>query len=312
VVVDEPLKVDRWFDRATLGSGVFVLLVLALVGLFLLQRSQDAFSIMGPRFLTTADWSVNTAEPSFGVFSMAVGTVIVSLMAVAMAIPLGVCAALFITQYASDRGRRYLGGVVDLLAAIPSIIFGLWGFAYLSEQILPLTNWLSETFGWIPFLSVDRGAPRSGSMFIASVVLALMVLPVIASVAREVFAQTPPGEREAALALGGTRWGMIRAVVLPYGRGGIVGGSMLALGRALGETMALVLLLPQVPRVATQVLQNGGVTISGFIATHTGGPPLEVSGLMAAGLVLFLLTLLTNLGASLIVSRSRSGVGVEI
>jgi phosphate transport system permease protein len=139
-----------------------------------------------------------------------------------------------------------------------------------------------------------------------------MTLPIIASVVREVFGQTPPGEKEAALALGATRWGMIRAVVLPFGRGGIIGGTMLGLGRALGETIALALLLPQVAGSTFHILQNGGATVSGFIARRAGSDAFTTSGLMAAGLVLFLMTLATNMIASVVVSRSRSGQGVEL
>jgi phosphate transport system permease protein len=142
-----------------------------------------------------------------------------------------------------------------------------------------------------------------------------MVLPIITSVVREVFSQTPPGEKEAALALGGTRWGMIRTVVLPFGKGGIVGGSMLGLGRALGETIAVALLLPQVPQKISEsihILQNGGATVSGFIANRAGADEFTTSGLLAAGLVLFVITLATNMIASVVVSRSRSGAGVEI
>jgi phosphate transport system permease protein len=149
-------------------------------------------------------------------------------------------------------------------------------------------------------------------MFIAGIVVSLMTLPIIAAVVREVFAQTPPGEKEAALALGSTRWGMIRAVVLPYGRGGIVGGAMLGMGRALGETIAVALLLPQVPENTIRVLQNGGATVSGFIARRAGADNFTLSGLMAAGLVLFVLTLGTNMVASVVVSRSRSGQGVDV
>jgi phosphate transport system permease protein len=149
-------------------------------------------------------------------------------------------------------------------------------------------------------------------MFIAGIVVALMTLPIVASVVREVFTQVPPGEKEAALALGGTRWGMIRSVVLPFGRGGIIGGSMLGLGRALGETIAVTLLLPQIPIVSVKILQNGGATVSGFIANRSGADSFTVSGLMAAGLVLFVITLGVNMVASVIVSKSRSGAGVEL
>ena len=311
--VDEvPTRIDRWFSATTLAAGLFVLALLALVGFFLLYRSGDAFGAMGIwGFLTTEGW--NFQEPyAFGVLALLAGTVLVALVAVAFAIPLGICAALFITEYASLRGRRYLTAAVDLLAAIPSLLFGIWGFTYFGNYIVPLSEWLSSTFGFIPFFATEPGASLTGSIFIAGIIVALMTLPIIASVTREVFAQTPPGEKEAALALGSTRWGMIRAVVLPFGRGGIVGGSMLGLGRALGETIAVALLLPQVAAVQTQILQNGGATISGFIAVRVGTSGLELSGLMAAGLVLFVVTLATNVLASVVVARSRSGVGVEI
>src|SRR5262249_8667947 len=155
------------------------------------------------------------------------GTVIVALIAVMIAIPLGVMSALFITEYSSQKWRGYLTSLVDLLAAIPSLIFGIWGFLYLSPKMISLSQWISENFDWVPIFRTDKGARFTGSMFVAGVVVSLMVVPIIASVVREVFAQTPPGEKEAALALGSTRWGMIKTVVLPYGKGGIVGGSML-------------------------------------------------------------------------------------
>ena len=182
---------------------------------------------------------------------------------------------------------------------------------FLGSQIVPISEFLTDHFGWIPIFRTEPDATFTGSMLIAGVVVSLMVLPIIASVSREVFAQTPVGEKEAALALGGTRWGMVRQVVLPYGRGGIIGGSMLGLGRALGETIAVALLLPQVPQVTFRILENGGATISGFIARRAGGDDFTVSGLMAAGLVLFVLTLATNMAASVVIARSRSGAGVD-
>lgn len=310
-VVDVPTRPDRIFDRITMTAGVSVLVILALVGLFLLIRSQDAFEAMGLEFFTTVEWRTDIVPPSIGVLGLVCGTVIVALIAVSIAIPLGTCAALFITEYASLRMRKWLTSLVDLLAAIPSLLYGIWGFLYLSAQIAPLSEFLADYFGWIPILATEEDANFTGSMFIAGIVVSLMVLPIIASVTREVFAQTPHAEKEAALALGGTRWGMVRTVVLPYGRGGIIGGSMLGLGRALGETIAVSLLLPQVPELTGRILENGGATIAGFIALRAGGDDFTVSGLMAAGLVLFFMTLATNMLASVVISRSRSGVGVE-
>lgn len=312
-ISDKPGRVDRWFDRATLACGVIVLLLLVLVGVFLLQRSREALDVTGiGKFLTTESWRTDVKPPEIGVLGLLVGTVLVALIAVAIAIPLGTVAALFITEYASLRSRKYLTAVVDLFAAIPSLIFGLWGFLALSGDLASLSQWIGDHFGWIPIFAIDSDANLTNSMFIAGVVVSLMVVPIIASVAREVFAQAPPGEKEAALALGCTRWGMIRTVVLPYGRGGIIGGSMLGLGRALGETIAVSLLLPQVPEVTTRILENGGATVSGFIALRAGADKFTTSGLMAAGLVLFVVTLVTNSLASVVVARSRSGAGVEL
>lgn len=313
IVRDDPSRVDRWFNRVTLAAGLSVLLILTLVGLYLLLRSQEALSSQGIwQFLTTEGWRTDINPPKIGVLGLLTGTVIVALIAVIIAVPFGVMAALFITEYSSPRSRRYLTTIVDLMAAIPSLLFGIWGFLFLSDQVVPLSRWLTRNLGWLPFFTTDDGARLTGSMFIAGIVVSLMTLPIISSVVREVFAQTPPGEKEAALALGGTRWGMIRSVVLPYGRGGIVGGAMLGLGRALGETIAVALLLPQVPAVTERILQNGGATVSGFIALRAGGDKFTVSGLMAAGLVLFIFTLGTNMVASVVVSRSRSGAGVDL
>ncbi|MBX3315058.1 MAG: phosphate ABC transporter permease subunit PstC [Actinobacteria bacterium] len=287
---------------------VFVLL--GLVGLFLLLRSREAFDVAGWSFFTRVEWRSDTSPPEIGVLGLLTGTVIVAAIAVVVAVPLGTCTALFITDYASARVRGPLTGLVDLLAAIPSLLYGIWGFFVFGAQVVPLSKFLTRHLGWIPIFATEEEAVFTGSMFIAGLVVSLMVLPIIAAVSREVFSQTPQGEKEAALALGGTRWGMIRQVVLPYGKGGIIGGSMLGLGRALGETIAVYMLLPQVPKLTIRILENGGATISGFIARRAGNDQ-EIPGLMAAGLVLFLLTLATNMLASVIISRSRSGAGID-
>lgn len=310
-IVDEPTRPDRIFGRLTSAAGLSVLVILGLVGLFLLVRSQDVFEEMGLGFFTTVEWRSDLVPPSVGVLGLLSGTVIVAVLAVTIAVPLGTCAALFITDYASPRSRRWLTNLVDLLAAIPSLLYGIWGFLFLGVQIVPISDFLARHLGWIPIFATEDGANYAGSMFIAGIVVSLMVLPIIASVCREVFAQAPPAEKEAALALGGTRWGMVRTVVLPYGKGGIIGGSMLGLGRALGETIAVSLLLPQVPELTGRILENGGATIAGFIAGRAGGDDFTVSGLMAAGLVLFIMTLGTNILASVVIGRSRSGAGVD-
>ena len=313
-VTDIPTRADRLFGLGTTAAGLLVLALLTLVGLFLLLRSRDAFEAMGVRYLTTEEWRPDNDPPQVGVAGLVTGTVLVASVAVTIAIPLGVCAALFITDYASRRSRTFLTAMVDLLAAIPSLLYGLWGFVVFASQLEPVAQWLARHVGWFPPFRTTGADPEfRGSIFIAGTVVSLMVLPIVASITREVFSQTPPGEKEAALALGGTRWGMIRMVVLPYGRAGIIGGSMLGLGRALGETIAVALLLPQVPAITGRILEDGGATVSGFIAVNGAvGSDLQVSSLLAAGLVLFAMTLVTNILASLVVARSRSGSGVDI
>ena len=313
LVHDEPSRADRNFNRITMAAGLSVLVLLTLVGFFLMWQSRAAISETGPwQFLTRIEWRTDVQPARIGVAGLLTGTVLVALVAVAIAIPFGVLAALAITEYASARLRKYLIGTVDLLAAVPSLLFGIWGFLFLSGYVVPVSRWLTDNLGWIPIFHTKPGASLTGSIFIAGIVVSLMVLPIITAIVREVFSQTPPGEKEAALALGGTRWGMIRTVVLPYGKGGIVGGSMLGLGRALGETIAVALLLPNVPEISKEILPNGGATVSGFIANRAGADAFTTSGLLAAGLVLFAITLATNMVASVVVSRSRSGVGVEI
>jgi phosphate transport system permease protein len=311
-VNDEPTRIDRIFGFFTSAAGITVLVLMVLVGLFLFLRARDAFDVMGAKFFTTVEWKPDADSPSFGIRGLVGGTVLVGLIAFVVAVPVGTCAGLFITEFASLRWRAVLTSLVDLLAAIPSLLYGLWGLVFLQDKIAPLSAWISRHFDWIPLFKANKNPDYNATMFIAGVVVSLMVIPIVASITREVFSQTPQGEKEAALALGGTRWGMVRRVVIPYGRGGIVGASMLGLGRALGETIAVSLLLPQVPKETVRVLQHGGATVSGFIVQRAGGSTLNISGLMGAGLVLFVMTLTTNLIASVVIARSRSGAGVDL
>ena len=306
---DVPSPADKVFRRLTTSAGLSVLALLIVIGFFLVYRSVPAFQLSGFGFFTTVDF--NAGSKVLGVLGLLYGTVVVALIAVCFAIPLSVLAALYITDYASGRLRGLLIGLVDLLAAIPSLLYGLWGFSFLGPKITPVAKWLTDNVGWFPLFTTKKDALLFNSMFVAGLVVSLMVLPITTSVIREVFAQTPMAEKEAAFALGSTRWGMVRTVVLPFGRGGIVGGSMLGLGRALGETIAVSLLLPQVPLITIHVLEFGGATISGFIANNAGVSGLGLNGLMAAGLVLFVFTLATNFTASVIISKSRSGAGVD-
>jgi phosphate transport system permease protein len=307
---DRPTRPDRTFARLTMAAALVMFALLVLIGFFLLLRAAPALRMAGWGFFTTIEWRSDTNPPVFGILGILSGTVIVAIIACFFALPVSALAALFITDYASPKLRNSLTGVVDLLAAIPSLLYGLWGMAFLNDKIAPLSRWLTGNLGWIPIFDTRPEAVLTGSMLIAGVVVSLMVMPITTSIMREVFAQTPPGEKEAALALGGTRWGMIRNVVLPFGRGGIIGGSMLGLGRALGETIAVKLLLPQVPILSFDILENGGSTIAGFIAQNAGVPAIAPQ-LLAFGLVLFVFTILINLAASAIIARSRSGAEVD-
>jgi phosphate transport system permease protein len=313
---------DRVFRGLARAGGLAVLAVMALVGVFLGYRAWQALSKAGFSFLTTQSWEPDAGR--FGIAAVLVGTVLIALVAIAIAVPLAIGTALYISEYAPRRIKRTLISTVDLMAAVPSVVYGLWGLFLLQPVLLVngpqgegLPRWLSTYFGWIPFLSVDGADPRdplatgtvyTSSTFIAGIVVALMVAPIICSVMREVFSQAPQSEREGAYALGATRWGMIRAVVLPFGAGGMIGGTMLGLGRALGETIAVFLIISPVFVVQPHILQNGTSSVSSLIALRYGeATPFATSALMAAGLALFLMTLVVNFAASSIVARSRSG-----
>lgn len=217
-----------------------------------------------------------------------------------------------ISEYAPVRLRPVLISLVDLMAAIPSIVYGLWGLFFLQPRIVGFCRWLANHLGGVlPFFKVrtgDIGTSYTSSTFIAGVVVSLMIIPIITSLSREVFSQAPQGEREGAYALGSTRWGMVRTVVLPFGRGGVIGAVMLGFGRAMGETIAVALIISPVFKFTGHILENGANSISALIALRFGeSDSLSLSALMAAGLVLFALTLLVNVVAGVIISRSRSG-----
>jgi len=306
---------DRAFRGVVRGGGVLVLAIMSCVGVFLLVRAWQALRVAGLGFLTTQAWEPDSGN--FGIAAVLVGTVLIALVAVSVALPLALGTSLYISEYAPTRLRRGLITLVDLMAAVPSVVFGLWGVFYLQGHLTDVARWISTVFAWFPPLSVQGADPSdplspvtlyTSSTFVAGLVVAFMITPIMTSIMREVFMQAPVGEREGALALGSTRWGMIRSVVLPYGLGGIVGGTMLGLGRALGETIAIYMIISPVFTVQWHVLQNGANSVSSLIALRYGeASPFGMSALMAAGLALFLLTLAVNFGASSIVARSRSG-----
>ncbi len=307
---------DKSYRIIARSSGGLTLGLMALIGLFLLIRSWSALRVAGFSFFTRSAWAPGLGQ--FGVWAALVGTFLIAIIALLIAVPVAICSALFVTEYAPARLRRPLTSFIDVLAAIPSLIYGLWGRAYLQPRAILLSRWLGTHFGFIPFFHTPDAssvASYPSSTFIAGVVVALMIVPICTAVMREVFSQAPPGEKEGALALGGTRWGVIRSVVLPFGRGGIIGGSMLGLGRALGETIAVTLIIAPLfnPRDLTHVLHTGGNSIASLIALRfSESNAFGISALMAAGLTLFVITLVVNAMASIIVARSRSGASTEI
>ena len=229
-----------------------------------------------------------------------------------MATPLAVAVALFISHFAPPRLAQTLGYLVDLLAAVPSLIYGLWGASVLGPASVGLSTWLNEWFGWLPFFAGPVSA-TGRTMLTAGLVLAVMILPIITAVSREVFLQTPKLHEEAALALGATRWEMIRMAVLPFGRSGIISGSMLGLGRALGETMAVLMILSPGFLYSFRLLEAGQQqTIAANIAAQfPEANPLGVSALIATGLALFVITLVVNMAARAIVARRKDFSGAN-
>lgn len=305
-----PDRIYRWLAS---GAGVLTLVMLVLIGLFLILQSAPAFQAARWSFFVTQGWQPDGTAHRFGVAAVLYWTIVIAAISLVISVPVSIATALFINEYAPRRIRRALIALVDLLAAIPSVIYGIWGLVFLESYAVLVAQWLSENAGYIPIFKTDVPL-YAGSAFISGVVVSLMVQPICTSVMREVFSQTPPAEREAALALGGTRWGMIRMVVLPFGTGGIIGGSMLGLGRALGETIAVALIISPIFYISPHVLQTGANSVAALIALQFGEASRQygIPALMAAGLTLFMVTLLVNFAASLIVARSRSGKGVEI
>ncbi|RSN45665.1 MULTISPECIES: phosphate ABC transporter permease subunit PstC [Actinomadura] len=298
---------DKIFVSAARGSGLTVLAIVAAIAVFLIWKAVPALQENEASFLTSEEWNPNANPPEFGIAQLAFGTIMSSLIAMVIATPVAIGIALFISFYAPRRLASGLGYIVDLLAAVPSIVYGLWGLIFLSEYMDDAGEFFSTLLGWIPLFSTD--SPGKNSMFAAGVVLAIMILPIISSISREVFLQVPQAHVEASLALGATRWEMIRMSVLPYGRSGMIGASMLGLGRALGETIAVAMVLTFVPGINWSILENGGNTFAANIAnsfaeaTETGR-----GALVASGLVLFVITLLVNMAARAVVARRKEFV----
>lgn len=294
---------DSVFSGLSLAASILIFAVLAAVALFLLLQAL-------PTFAAPAEEITGGQGFFHYIWPLIVGTLIAAVIALLIATPVGILVALYISHYAPAKISKPVGYVIDLLAAIPSVIYGAWGATVLAPALVPLYNWLAENLGFIPIF--DGPASQTGkTMLTAGIVLAIMILPIITSMSREIFTQTPKLHEEAALALGATRWEMIRMSVLPFARPGIISSIMLALGRALGETMAVALVLSSGPMIAS-LIKSGNQTIAAEIALNfPEAYGLRLSELIAAGLVLFLITLVVNMIARAIIARYKEFSGAN-
>jgi phosphate transport system permease protein len=303
-------RADAAFAAGVRGAGIFVVVLVGLTGGFLLWKAVPSLLANDANFLTDRVWQPAADPPRFGIAALLWTTVLASAVALLLAVPIAIGVALYITQYAPRRLAKPVGYVIDLLAAIPSIIYGLWGIRVLGPVIAGpdsgVRSFLEDKLGWIPLLS--KTGVAQGTVFLAAIVLAIMILPIVTAISREVFDQTPVPNKEAALALGATRWEMIRTSVLPFGRPGVISASMLGLGRALGETIAVTIILSQPSSLEKFDLSVffGGETFASKIANNASefSTPQKTGAYIAAGLVLFVITFAVNAVARIVISRS--------
>jgi phosphate transport system permease protein len=297
-----PDQILKW-GLTALASAILVLIAYFFIRL--IGQSRDAFNTFGLSFVFGNNWDV--AHNIYHGAALVVGTLITSAISLVIGVPVAVAAAVFTVELCPRRLRAPLSILVDLLAAVPSVVYGLWGVFVLCPKLLPAEKWFASTFSFIPW--IGGGTPVLYNYFIAGLILAIMILPIVSAISREVIATVPAENKEAALALGATRWEMIRMAVLPYSRPGITGGAMLGLGRALGETIAVVLVIGNAP-VIGQHLFSQGYSLAAVIANEFGeaaNTPIHSSALFAAGLVLFIVTLIVNMIARWFVSRGAHG-----
>jgi phosphate ABC transporter permease protein PstC len=295
-------RILRW------GLTALAAAILALIGYFFVRlyiESRPAFAKFGVfGFTFDNDWDVS--KEIYGALPLLVGTLVTSAVALALGVPVAVAAALFITELCPRRVRSPLTILVELLAAVPSVVYGLWGVFVLVPKLRPAEQWFADTFSFLPFIGGHVAGPN---YFIGGLILAIMILPIVSAISREVMATVPTDHKEAALALGATRWEMVRIAVLPYSRAGITGATMLGLGRAIGETIAVTLVVGNAPQIGKQLFDQG-YTLAAVIANEFGeaaNDPVHRAALIAAGLVLFVLTLVVNAVARAFVSRGRRG-----
>ncbi|MGZ4521167.1 MAG: phosphate ABC transporter permease subunit PstC [Mycobacteriaceae bacterium] len=304
-------RADVVFKNLTTASGISIVVAIVLIAAFLLWQAVPSLRADHVNFLTSDDFVVGDINNmKFGIRSLLIVTLLSSLFALLIAVPVAMGIALFVTQYANKRLANFFGGLIDLLAAVPSIIFGLWGILVLAPRLTPVAEFVNLHFGWFPlFKTGNVSVSGGGTIFTAGIVLAVMILPIITAVTREVFRQTPKEHIEAAQALGATKWEVIQMTVLPFGRSGTIAASMLGLGRALGETVAVLIVLRSSSAGASFSLFDGGFTFASKIASAASefSQPLSTGAYIAAGFVLFLLTLVVNAVARAVAGGKVNG-----
>jgi phosphate ABC transporter permease protein PstC len=302
-----PDQIVKW---GLLGVALAILALIVYFFFRLIDESQPVFTDYGVfNFVFNNEWV--PSQNLYGALPLVVGTLISSAIALILGVPIAVATALFIVELCPRRLKQPLTILVELLAAVPSVVYGLWGLFVLIPRLKPVLQWISDTFSFLPFV----GGPVAGpNCFIAGLILAIMILPIVSAISREVMATVPPENKEAALALGATRWEMIRMAVIPYSRSGIVGGSMLGLGRAIGETIAATLVIGNAASIPKQIFDQG-YTLAAVIANEFGeaaSDPVHRAALIAAGLLLFVLTLFINLIARYFVVRAEKATSRRV
>ena len=312
-ITTNPRKSDKVFRSIVSIVGLVAFAVLLLIGTFLALRGFQIFKLEGFKFLSSSDWNVVTDDSgkqtfTFGIAAMLLGTVLIAVTALSIGVPLSVLTALYLNFYAPERIKKFLTAVIDLMAAFPSILYGLWGYFVVMPMVIYWAKLLYKYLGFIPVFNVPQQFYER-SPFLAGIVLAIMIIPIVTSVSREIFSQTPLDRIQAAYALGATKWAMLKTVVLPFGSSGVVGGAMLGLGRAFGETVAVYSILNVVFKPNWHILFGMGGNVASMIVLKWGeASPIETKALLAAGFVLFILTLAVNFLADFIVNRAvKSG-----
>jgi phosphate ABC transporter permease protein PstC len=300
-------RADPLFRGILMGLAALILAIIAFFFVFLINKAEPAFAHQGVfSFLFTNDW--NPSKEIFGAWPLVAGTLITAAIALVIGVPVAVASALYVTELCPRPLRGPLVILVELLAAVPSVVYGLWGIFFLIPKLKPAEQWISDTFSFLPFVGGTVAGPN---YFIAGLILAIMILPIVSAISREVISTVPADLKEASLALGATRWEMIRMAVLPYSRAGITGAAMLGLGRAIGETIAVTLVIGNAPTIGDNIFAQG-YTLAAVIASEFGeaaNDKLHAGALIAAGLVLFILTLLINAAARALVRRAEAKGG---